>query len=96
MEKKGNEGIRFDCPLQGSIPLAWYWIFSCWAGAGRSLGIRPERGVQGTHFFFFFLVPKGQAGNSSEVLVTGIKRNCYFNNSGLLETNKEKSLLYIK
>lgn len=47
-------------------------------------------------FFFFFLVPKGQAGNSSEVLVTGIKRNCYFNNSGLLETNKEKSLLYIK
>lgn len=45
---------------------------------------------------FFFLIPKSQAGYSSEVLVTGIKRKRYFNNSGLLETNKEKSLLYIK
>lgn len=44
----------------------------------------------------FFLIPKDQAGYSSDVFVTGIKRNCYFDNSGLLETNKEKSLLYIK
>lgn len=44
----------------------------------------------------FFLVPKGQAGYSSEVLATEIKRNCYLNKSGLLETNKERSLLYIK
>ncbi|KAF2982517.1 hypothetical protein EK904_014273 [Melospiza melodia maxima] len=63
----------------GNIPLAWPWMFPCWTGAGRSLGIQPER---------------DQAGYSSEVLVTGIKRNCYFDNSGLLETNKEKSLLY--
>lgn len=64
--------------------------------AGRSLGIQPERGGHGGHTRVFFLVPKGQAGYSSEVLVTEIKRNCYLNKSGLLETNKEKSLLYIK
>jgi len=64
--------------------------------AGRSLGIQPERGGQGGHTRVFFLVPKGQAGYSSEVLVTEIKRNCYLNKSGLLETNKEKSLLYVK
>lgn len=94
VEKKGSEGIRFDCCLQGNIPLAWPWMFPCWTVAGRSLGIQPERGVQGRHTQSFFLVPKDQAGYSSEVLVTGIKRNCYFDNSGLLETNKEKSLLY--
>lgn len=55
-----------------------------------------EVGREDTHGFVFFLVPKGQAGYSSEVLVTEIKRNCYLNKSGLLETNKEKSLLYIK
>lgn len=63
--------------------------------ARQEPGIQPERGVQGEHTVFF-LVPKGQAGYSSDVLVTEIKRNCYFNNSGLLETNKEKSLLYKK
>lgn len=62
------------------------------AGAwGSSL---REVGREVTHGFF--LVPKGQAGYRSEVLVTEIKRDCYLNKSGLLETNKEKSLLYIK
>lgn len=54
-----------------------------------------ERWAGRTHTGFF-LVPKGQTGYSSEVLVTEIKRNSYLNKSGLLETNKEKSLLYIK
>lgn len=96
METKGSECIRFDCHLQGNIPLVWPWTFPCCAGAGRILGIQAERGVQGGHTEVFFLIPKDQAGYSSEVLVTGIKRNCYFDNSGLLEINKEKSLLYIK
>lgn len=95
VEKKGSEGIRFDCHLQGNIPLAWPWMFPCWAGPGRSLG-SSLREVCRENTRFFFLVPKGQAGYSSDVLVTEIKRNCYFNNSGLLETNKEKSLLYKK
>lgn len=71
-------------------------MLSCWAEAGSSLGIQPGRGGQGGHTRVFFLVPKGQARYSSEVLVTEIKRNCYLNKSGLLEMNKEKSLLYIK
>lgn len=91
VETKGSECIRFDCHLQGNIPLVWPW-----AEAGRSLGIQAERGVQGGHTEVFFLIPKDQEGYRSEVLVTEIKRNCYFDNSGLLETNKEKSLLYIK
>lgn len=96
--KESNEGIQFETATCKKTSL-WRGLECSPAGlrqAGASGSSLGERGGQGGHTRVFFLVPKGQAGYSSEVLVTEIKRNCYLNKSGLLEKNKEKSLLYIK
>lgn len=96
--KESSEGIRFKTATCKKTSL-WHGLECFPAGlgqAGRTLGSSlREVGREDTHGFFF-LVPKSQARYSSEVLVTEMKRNCYLNKSGLLEANKEKSLLYIK